>query len=66
MHGRAFFIGVLAVSLTAVAGCERAKAPVNGIGGFELSRTSLGEVQAGSACFEKGAIMRCASGSSLP
>lgn len=53
---------VSAAILAVVAGgCERPRAPVNGIGGFELARTTLAGVQPHSTqCMEQeGNVTRC-------
>lgn len=44
-----------------VSACERPKAPVNGIGGFELAKTTLGAVenQATGRCFDSQGRTNC-------
>lgn len=40
-------------------GCERPKQPVNGLGGFELGKTTLAQVQGTARCIDRGQFMRC-------
>lgn len=49
------------ITLGAFGACERPKAPVNGIGGFELAKTTLGAVvgQATGRCFDSQGRTNC-------
>ncbi len=62
MSGKAtaVVLGALTAALAA-GGCERAKAPVNGLAGYELGKTTLASVEAqgDSRCFEKDGFVRC-------
>jgi len=40
-------------------GCKRANAPVNGLGGFELGKTTVVDAQAAARCFDTGEFIRC-------
>lgn len=53
---------LLSIALPGALGaCERPKAPVNGIGGFELAKTTLGAVedQATGRCFDSQGRTNC-------
>ena len=55
-------LGILvSLSLVGLSGCERPRAPVNGIGGFELAKTTLGSVenQAIGRCFDSQERTNC-------
>lgn len=54
------YAGVCALLAVVVAGCERPRAPVNGLAGFKLAETTLASVQSKSlACHEGDDYTRC-------
>lgn len=52
---------VLVAALAALSACERPRAPVNGIGGFQLAKTQLGAVDnlSTARCFQSQDRMSC-------
>lgn len=62
MHNaRISVIGSIVVLVAASAACERPKAPVNGIGGFQLGKTKLRSLQAAAnaRCFDAEGKAKC-------
>jgi hypothetical protein len=57
---------VLAVVLAALAGGCRREAPINGIGGFEVGKTQLGQLSGRCIPDEQEPLMRCPLGIAAP
>lgn len=56
---------VVAMVLALVAGCRR-EAPINGIGGFEIGKTQLGQLSGRCMPDEQEPLMRCPLGITAP